>query len=674
MAELTVGSIFAGHRIESIAGRGGMGVVYRATHLTLDVPVALKVIAPEHAADEQFRQRFKRESRLAAAIDHPHVVPIRHAGEEDGVLYITMRYIEGTDLAGLIARRGRLDPHLGAELVGQVGSALDAAHARGLIHRDVKPANVLVAGAQHAYLGDFGLSKTTTSQSAATREGMFVGTVDYVAPEQAMGGAVDARTDVYALGAVLYHVLTGAVPYPRPSDLAKVWAHMNEPPPSVVDAAAGVPAQFDAVIRRAMAKEVDARYQSAGELGRAALQAAENGSERDLATAVTGAAEHTETDHDRPPPPTVVSRGAPAPAELPASATSGTAGRQPSARASRTRLAGWIAALAALALGAGLLVSYTSSSPEVAKDGGKPRAATEDRPAPKDRRPNPAGRRVGAPIAVGSRPFGLAVDDQGTWAPAFGDDSVSFIAPRARRAETRVDVGDGPFSATVGAGAAWVTNVNDDTVSRIDPASKSVAGPPIAVGDAPYYISAGYGSVWVANGGDDTVSQIDPATNRTIGPPIPVGDAPRGIATMPSFVWVANSNDDTVTRIDRREGRVLGSPIPVGDDPNAIAITQGILFVANKGDDSVTRVKASTGSPLGSPTKVGDAPFAIAAREGSVFVTNSGDDTVSRLSPDTGEVVGRPIRVPGQPTGVRIGQDAVWVVSNDTGSLSRIEP
>src|SRR4051794_29180197 len=190
MDELQPGRVIAGYRIEGIAGRGGMGVVYRATQLALDRTVALKVIAPELAGDAAFRERFKRESRTAASIRHPNVIAVHDALEADGVLFITMDFIEGTDLAGLIARNGRVEPQRAVKIVRQVGDALDAAHARGLVHRDVKPANVLVAlggGDEHVYLTDFGLTKEAASESGVTKTGVFVGTIDYIAPEQITG-------------------------------------------------------------------------------------------------------------------------------------------------------------------------------------------------------------------------------------------------------------------------------------------------------------------------------------------------------------------------------------------------------------------------------------------------------------------------------------------------------
>src|SRR4051794_35454221 len=268
MADLEIGSVFAGHRIDGRAGKGGMGVVYRATDLQLDRPVALKVVSPEFASDPPFAERFKRESRLAASLDHPNVIPIYHAGEEDGRLYVTMRFVEGTDLAEVLKRDRRLDPERAVGITMQIGAALDAAHARGLVHRDVKPANILMQD-DHVFLTDFGLSKHVGSGDDLTETGAVLGTVDYMAPEQVQGGIVDGRSDVYALGCVLFQMLSGRVPFERPSGMAKLFAHVSEPAPRVKD----VPEPLADVVARAMEKEPGRRYQSAGELALAAADA-----------------------------------------------------------------------------------------------------------------------------------------------------------------------------------------------------------------------------------------------------------------------------------------------------------------------------------------------------------------------------------------------------------------
>jgi serine/threonine protein kinase len=254
-----------------------MGEVYLAREPESGRSVALKLLSPKVAADEPFRRRFERESRLASKLDHPHVVPVYRSGEADGTLFMTMRYVDGPDLREVIAERGRLHPADAALIASQVGSALDAAAEAGLVHRDVKPGNVFVqpdGGRPYAYLGDFGLSKAMGSTSGLTRTGFFVGTIDYCSPEQLQAEAVDHRTDVYALGALLFKALTGEVPFPREREVDKIVAHGTEPPPAASESAPGVPAALDAVVRRAMSKRAEDRYSSAGELGVAAVGAA----------------------------------------------------------------------------------------------------------------------------------------------------------------------------------------------------------------------------------------------------------------------------------------------------------------------------------------------------------------------------------------------------------------
>jgi hypothetical protein len=269
--ELQPGEEFAGCRIEAVAGRGGMGVVYRATELSLGRPVALKLLAPDRAGDRDFRERFQREWRMTAAIDHPNVIPVYAAGEHDGSLYLVMRYVSGTDLHALLRDEGALQPELAAHVVAQLAAGLDAAHRAGLVHRDVKPANVLLAG-DHAYLSDFGLTRLASSDSGLTQSGQWIGTVEYSSPEQLRGRRTDARADVYSLGCVLCAALTGRPPFTHGTVPATMLAHLNDPPP--LPSSRGAPQEFDRVIARALAKAPEDRYPSAGDLGRAALAAA----------------------------------------------------------------------------------------------------------------------------------------------------------------------------------------------------------------------------------------------------------------------------------------------------------------------------------------------------------------------------------------------------------------
>jgi serine/threonine protein kinase len=270
-----VGRRIGPYLIEEQIGQGGMGVVYRAEQTSLGRKVALKVIAPQLAQEPAFRNRFRRESRLAAAIDHPNIIPVYEAEVAgDDLLYIAMRYVEGTDLRAIIQRAGQLDVRRAATLVAQIASALDAAHSRDLVHRDVKPANVLVAGAvphEHAYLTDFGLTKHMTSDSALTETGQWVGTLDFVAPEQIMAEAIDGRADVYSLGCVFFEALTGHPPFPRDTDVAKIYAHLNEPPPRVTDTLPELSREFDEVVGCALAKRREDRYRTAGDMRDAVL-------------------------------------------------------------------------------------------------------------------------------------------------------------------------------------------------------------------------------------------------------------------------------------------------------------------------------------------------------------------------------------------------------------------
>ena len=260
------GTLLAGYRLEAQVGAGGMALVFRARDQRLGRLVALKILAPALTADPGFRRRFIAESRAAAVVDDPCIIPVYEAGEASGVLFIAMRFVQGGDLRGVLVREGLLPPGRAAEFISPVASALDAAHRAGLVHRDVKPGNILVDARpdrpDHVYLSDFGVSKGAVSSASLTGTGKFLGTPDYAAPEQIRGLAVDGRTDQYALGCVAYQLLTGTVPFKRDQGMAVLFAHLSEPALSLSARRPGLPGAADQVLARAMAKVPEHRYRS----------------------------------------------------------------------------------------------------------------------------------------------------------------------------------------------------------------------------------------------------------------------------------------------------------------------------------------------------------------------------------------------------------------------------
>lgn len=275
------GSELGAYRLTEQIGQGGMGVVYKGEHTGTGRVCALKVLTPQLALEEGFRHRFERESAYAGSLDHPNVVALYEAGEQDGVLYMAMQYVDGTDLKALLAEEGQLEPARAVHILTQVAAALDAAHGTGLLHRDIKPGNIMIEpgagpdGSDRCYLTDFGLSKNPSSDSfALTAAGSFVGTIDYTAPEQILAKPFDHRVDIYSLGCVLYETLTGEVPYPKARDVEVLYGHIQDPPPRVAEKRPGAPPALDDVIATAMAKDPDDRYPSCGALMDAARAAA----------------------------------------------------------------------------------------------------------------------------------------------------------------------------------------------------------------------------------------------------------------------------------------------------------------------------------------------------------------------------------------------------------------
>jgi DNA-binding beta-propeller fold protein YncE len=594
--EPAIGSTLAGYRLDALIARGGMGVVYRATHLALDRQVALKVIARHLSSDEGFRERFLRESRLAARLEHPNVVPVYDAREEDGELIVAMRLVGGGDLKKRIAA-GPLAPEEAIDLLAQVADALDSAHAAGIVHRDVKPHNILLEG-DHAYLSDFGLAKAL-GDSGVISGASIVGTVEYMSPEQWRGQDVGPAADVYSLGCVLYEVLTGIVPFARLAG----------------DAEPKMPAGLDAVIERAVAKDPSARYPTAGALIEAAR-------ERQGATpTATG----------------VLSAGP----EAPTRALSDRGG--PRRRSLRW---GWLltpAVLAALVAALVLLLggSDVSVSSPVSVGGPPLRLAAGEGAvwvtSAADgtlTRLDPRTRRiVGEPLRLGRGISAVAVGRKSVWVSSPRTSSVLRVDPVADRVIGRIRVGGRPGAIIVAGGRVWVADEGGAGVTAINPRGERVFRRGIAPHSAPLRIAAGAGGIWVSSASTGSVRRIDQTTAKASGTPVRAGRGPAGITVGGGLVWVANSRSDTVTRVDPSIQGILGDPIPVGGRPGGIDAGTNLVWVASAADDTVSRIDIEDGDVVGDPIDVGPDPGAITIGEEAVWVANNGDGTVTRIEP-----------------------------------------
>ncbi|MFL5866977.1 MAG: protein kinase domain-containing protein [Thermoleophilaceae bacterium] len=642
---LETGAVFAGHRIESKIGQGGMGVVYRARHLVLNRDVALKVIAPHLAEDAGFVGRFKKESIVAAGIDHPNVIPIYHAGEQDGVYFITMRLIEGTDLRAFLTSRGALAPDLALKVLVPVAAALDAAHEHALVHRDVKPGNVLIGAppdeARHVYLTDFGLTKRTISGGGLTKTGQVVGTFDYVAPEQIEGGEVDRRTDIYSLACVLYEMLSGEVPYPLAEDAAKLWAHMQREPPVLTAHRPALPAPLDDVIRRGMAKNRDDRYPSAGALAGAAVEVI-RGSAPEPASVSASTKPAVASPPPAPPP-----RAAPPPS--PAPPPPGAPPPQPVVRRTRTRRPAALVggALGALAIGVvGLVLAI----------GGGSSSATKS-------------------IKVGVRPSDIAVDHGSAWVANNGDGTVSRIDLGSHRvADPPIAVGASPEQVAVGGGRVWVERSGSTparaSVLRIDPATGRRDRGPFQLHSDGFGIAVGHGAVWVADG-RSSVLRVDADSGRVKA--IHAGPAPRDVAIGgDGAIWTVNSDNGTVVRIDPSSDRVVGSPIELEPRADALAVSGSDVWVLNPDAKTITRISSGPDHTVDPPLRMDDGPSDIAAGQGHAWVTAQDAQKLLRFRAGSG--TGSPRHLDEAPGAVAFGGGAVWVTADTANRVLRIDP
>jgi hypothetical protein len=623
IGELGPGATLAGYRIESVIGRGGMGVVYLAEDLRLSRKVAIKLIAPGLSSDTRFRERFLREAELTASLDHPHVLPVYGAGETDGQLWTAMRYVEGEDLDRLLVREGPLAPARAVELARQIGEALDAAHARGLVHRDVKPANVLVApvaSGEHCYLTDFGLARAREDEPLAPASPHLSGTVAYSAPERIAGRFVDGRADVYSLGCMLFECLAGEPPYARRRPSATLAAHMDEEPPSVWLLRPQLPEEIDAVVAKALAKDPRERYASCGELTEAA-------------------------------------RVALAPAE-------------PWWRSLR-----WVAvgvALIGVAFAAGLAVAFTRGGAEAAAErpaiAGGVNAAAKSPVIAGDSLVRLDGDTGGivATVPLNDDPphlygFRLVADAEHVW---FSGDSgtLTRIDADTNEVSATFDLPDGEgvvvWALDVG-GNVWLT---DQTfgVWRLAPGADSAERFELPGPSESWPVLAG-GSLWITTGGH--LLRIDPETGRVLARLESV------LTTMiagADFLWGIGHDRlgrERLVRVDTDTNEItalteLPDSLYLGtlmENLLGAVVADGSVWLPNAGGLTTLRLDSVTGAVQGGILERG--PFAVDA--GTLWTATFVSGTVSR-SQGTSEM--RTTDVGGAVAALAIAGDSVWVL------------
>jgi YVTN family beta-propeller protein len=602
------------YEVRARIGRGGMGEVYLARDTRLGRPVALKVLPERFALDERFRERLLRESRLAASLDHPNVVPVYDAGEADGRLFIAMRYVDGVDLKALLRDAAPLAPERVINIAGQLAEALDAAHQRGLVHRDVKPGNVLLdqqGDRDHAYLADFGL--THSPAAAGPTDGQFMGTVDYVAPEQIRGDVVDGRADQYALGCLLFECLTGSLPFRDRSEVAAIFAHLQEPPPVPSERREALPPAVDAVLARAMAKAPEQRFDSCRELV---------------------AATHDALGLAPPPPPPP----------------------------RRTR---WLVPVVALAV----VVSAVAAVALVVGRGGR-----ESRAGPHGTltQIDPRTNRVRSTTSVPGYPQAVAWTAGGIWVADFREGVLWRHDPSTGSLQRIASNGEPRDIAALG-DQVYVA-VDDSaltgSVARYDAASGERLGslsPELACA-----LASGDGVVWAAGCPSADRLSTDAHPLRVLHH-VPLPYQPpytastirvqfREMAVGAGSLWVlGDALDRRVWRLDPRRGTIQAT-ITLPFPPRSVVVADGAAWITDGLHDTVVPIDARTNRVLPA-VAVGRGAAGVAATPGAVWVANAIDGTVSRIDPRSRRVV-RTVHVGGSPSEIDAGPDRVWVTSH----------
>ena len=660
LAELRPGSALAGYKLEAQVGAGGMAVVFRARDERLGRLVALKVLAPALTADDGFRRRFIAESRAAAAVDDPHIIPVYEAGEANGALFIAMRFVQGGDLRAVLGREGMLAPARAAAFISPVASALDTAHGAGLVHRDVKPANILVDARpgrpEHVYLSDFGVSKGAMSSASLTAAGQFLGTPDYSAPEQIQGLAVDGRADQYALACVAYQLLAAAVPFERDQGMAVLFAHLSAPPPSLAVRRPDLPGAVDQVLARALAKAPEKRFESCRDFAAALREAL--GLARDL-PAETAPAPGPPQPPAASPPSWFAGPAAPTidSALMPPAAAIGTGATNPGPEAART------------------LPRVTRAFVTAEKDPGAPAGparAIRSGP-PRRRRTTLAGVIVagGAVLAAA----GLAIGTQLGTTPHPGAGATPGGPARATLPGT---IPRGPTAYVLAGNGIVPVNLTTGTPGKTIAIAGNPGGIAVTRDARTAYVTAG-----------DSIVPVNLATGQP-GTPISIGHPLSAIAVTPDgrTAFVADdSGAGTVIRVDLTTG-TYGQPIKVdhllslpgggtaGDGPISITITPDgkTAYTANYEAWTVTPIDVAT-STRGTPVRVGQNPNSIAITPDgkTAYTADAGDNTVTPVDLAT-RTARAPIHVRGGPWSIAITPDGKTAyVATDDGKLIPID-
>src|SRR6266566_1591684 len=614
------GTVIAGFRVDSLIGEGAMGAVYLAEEVGTGRRIALKLLAPELARDDRFRQRFVRESRVASSLDHPHIVATVASGEHEGLLFLAMAYIDGVDLRELLRREGRLEARRTVDLIAQVADALDAAHAVGLVHRDVKPGNILVSSngdGEHAYVCDFGLARHVSSVSSLTSERGFVGTIDYVPPEQIEGGTIDGRADEYSLGCVLFQCLAGERPFDRESELSVVFAHLNEPPPRLSEARPDLSAAFDAVFATALAKSPDDRYSTCGELARAARAALQGKTLRPrrilrrllvagaVALAATGAA-----------------IGAVIAAE------SGHAKRQTlSLRPNALNLIDARTRRVVERVGFGMPVNVGDTWSDVAVSGhsGWALLGARQRLLRIGLATKEVTRVVKLPFSPGSR---LLTAAGSVWVTQDLGPGLLRVDERTGKITRRFTLKGEAIGAGLafGAGSLWLTLGSG--VARVDPESGRVLH---RFPTGSRWLVFADGAVWAVRPENGLVTKIDPVENRITAQTKLHGWA-SDVAVGGGFVWVSVIPDSVVFRLSEDDLSVQGSS-PTGPDPERLSFGGGKLWIANTAASSLSLLDQVSGARQGLAARA--EPTAVLYRDG--LVVTGAAPAPSPLPPIRGE-------------------------------------